>query len=116
MRAIARVRGRFVELSATGSSQKPLRTTTKKNTYEAVFGEEFYVPLDQRQHLRGSLPELTLRVMDWDRAGSNEHIGDVKIALGDGIDTSTRTYLKSGHQVRVTASGPAGRPSARAVS
>jgi hypothetical protein len=35
-----------VEVSATGSSQKPLTTTTKKNTFDASFGEEFYVSLD----------------------------------------------------------------------
>ncbi len=100
VRARVLVRRRFVEVSATGSSQKPLATTTKRNTYNASFGEEFYVPLDQHHHTRGggSLAELTLKVMDWDRVGSNDHIGDVRIALGEGSDPR-RNYLRPGQQV-----------------
>ncbi len=44
-------------MQVTGSSQTALETAVKKGCYDAVFGEDFFFPVDQPQSQRpGSSP------------------------------------------------------------
>ena len=77
------------------------RRQVKKNTLDAVFGEDFYVPLPAAPPDGASAPELVLSVMDWDRLGRNELVGSARVVLarpGPGADRA-KNYLSEGQQV-----------------
>ena len=97
-----------MELSVTGSSHATAKTTIKKGVYDATFGEDFYFSLDTDKSRRvAGAQELILTVMDWDRVGQNDHIGSVRIVLGDGHVAGTN-YLRGGQQMEYPVLSPSG--------